>query len=532
MTQGAGGFGLTRPGRGAHQADRQRDGPRSARRCRHGHRAASSMEPSGLIRFNDLRLAAPALRVTLGRRHLPAERRDRLPRRRRQPRLRPARGPRHRHGDARRMSSSQAASPGFGIGLRDIRAVVRATPEGWAVAGERPIAATGRSRADVVDPVQPRADDDPGQPADLRRHRLHAAGSCAAAAGPFAGHADLHRAGPAAAPSGSPPPAATSASTSTADANGARTPGDTPIIVQRGIIQATVILYPTRPHDRRAMPSSPGSPAGDLYRPARAHPRRSSAAAAAGRSCFAEGRRGVPFRVAANAPSRPITIRAAAAGAGQQHPLPHRPAGRDRARGAAAGDSRRRRSPCRRARSGLAGRLRQRHRHPVAARRASTSRCSTPSRPASASAARLPAASISRAAGGALPARRGAAQHRRLHPHRHRRPLHAGRTSRSPAALQARGRRLGRDHPARRRGDRPGAGAAAAARARAPAAGRRGCWRRRSPAASAITARPTCRCRSPTCPATSSPGRSASPPISRAGCRRRNSPACVRRRPI
>ena len=37
----------------------------------------------------------------------------------------------------------------------------------------------------------------------------------------------------------------------------------------------------------------------------------------------------------------------------------------------------------------------------------------------------------------------------------------------------------------------------------APARGRRGCSPRRSPAASATTARPTCRCPSPTCPATS-----------------------------
>ena len=76
-------------------------------------------------------------------------------------------------------------------------------------------------------------------------------------------------------------------------------------------------------------------------------------------------------------------------------------------------------------------------------------------------------------------------------------------TSFSPAALRPEG---GAGGAIIRRGGAiigRAAGAAAAARARRRAPGRPGCSRRRSPAASAITARPTCRCPSPTCPATS-----------------------------
>ena len=96
------------------------------------------------------------------------------------------------------------------------------------------------------------------------------------------------------------------------------------------------------------------------------------------------------------------------------------------------------------------------------------------------------------AAGGRqLPARRGAAQHRRLHPHRHRHPL--ARRSTSPCRhAAARGRQAGRGHPPRRRDHRPRPGAAAAARAgggqlEEPPARGAAC-----PAGSAITARPTC----------------------------------------
>ena len=50
-----------------------------------------------------------------------------------------------------------------------------------------------------------------------------------------------------------------------------------------------------------------------------------------------------------------------------------------------------------------------------------------------------------------LPARRGAAQHRRLHPHRHRRPLGAGQHRPRRRSLRPEGGALGRGDPARRR---------------------------------------------------------------------------------
>ena len=56
----------------------------------------STWRPSGIIRVSDVRLAAPQLARAHRRRRLPAGRDDRPAPRRRQQRLRPARGPRHR----------------------------------------------------------------------------------------------------------------------------------------------------------------------------------------------------------------------------------------------------------------------------------------------------------------------------------------------------------------------------------------------------------------------------------------------------
>ena len=82
---------------------------------------------------------------------------------------------------------------------------------------------------------------------------------------------------------------------------------------------------------------------------------------------------------------------------------------------------------------------------------------------------------------GSFPARRGAAQHRRLHPYRHRHPLARRSTSSWPAACSPRAAQAGRDHPPRRRGHRPHPGAAAAARRRRRLVDDAGCWPRRSP---------------------------------------------------
>ena len=97
-----------------------------------------AMDPSGLVNVNDIRVAAPLLRITSGRGlYRPNGTIDfRLAG------VSQSYGPLNVHltgTAARPQVRLLAANPGFGIGLRDVEAIVRATAGGWA------IQATGQS---------------------------------------------------------------------------------------------------------------------------------------------------------------------------------------------------------------------------------------------------------------------------------------------------------------------------------------------------------------------------------------------------
>src|SRR5688500_1393456 len=200
-----------------------------------------AVEPSGLVRIDNARVAAPLLRVTSGGGvYRPDGTID----------LRLA-GISDTYGrltvyvtgraDAPQIRLD-AANPGFGIGLRDVRATVRATAGGWA------IQATGQSAygpfsADVV--VRSGRG-----PLTIDVRRLTFAGIdfqgrvVQTRAGPFVGTLTLVGQGldgnvrlSAAGRYQRIDIAATAA--------GARTPGDVPILIQRGIVRATAILTPT-----------------------------------------------------------------------------------------------------------------------------------------------------------------------------------------------------------------------------------------------------------------------------------------------
>jgi translocation and assembly module TamB len=98
-----------------------------------------------------------------------------------------------------------------------------------------------------------------------------------------------------------------------ADATGARIPGEVPISVQRGIIRATAILYPSAPSITADIQLA-GVRSGQLMvRQARA--RINYRGGQGGAQLVAEGSSSVPFKVAANAALSPDLIRVAAQGA-------------------------------------------------------------------------------------------------------------------------------------------------------------------------------------------------------------------------
>ena len=266
-----------------------------------------AVEPSGLVRVDNIRVAAPLLRVTSGGGvYRPDGTLD----------LRltgvsqsygsltvfvtgPASAPR---------ISLAAANPGFGIGLREVEAVVRATGQGWA------IQASGQSdygpfTADVV--ILSRRG-----PMTVQVNRLTFAGIdfqgrlVQTSAGPFAGTLTLAGQGL----SGTVQLSAAGRYQRidlAATATGARTPGDVPIILQRGLARATIVLTPT--------PSIVGDvqlaglASGNLFVD-RARVRIDYQGGNGSVQALAEGRRGVSFRLAANAALSPEQIRAAMQG--------------------------------------------------------------------------------------------------------------------------------------------------------------------------------------------------------------------------
>ncbi|HEY0312439.1 MAG TPA: translocation/assembly module TamB domain-containing protein [Allosphingosinicella sp.] len=203
----------------------------------------------------------------------------------------------------------RAASPGFGVGLRNVRATVRATGNGYA------ITATGESdygpfAADLTVRT--------GRgPLTLDIRRLTFAGMTFSgrvvqtAAGPFAGTLAMTGRGL----QGTIQLAAAGKYQQVgvdARANDATIPGPVPIQIQQGFIRATAILVPGLPQvtgDAQLAGVHSGNFA--LTR-ARVHADYRGGRGTA--QAYAEGSSGVPFRVGLNAAMEPDHIRAAAQG--------------------------------------------------------------------------------------------------------------------------------------------------------------------------------------------------------------------------
>jgi translocation and assembly module TamB len=306
MVQAANGFGLT--GRVAARTRRiDNAGVRDLLGGPGIVTARIAMDPSGLVHIADFRVAAPSLRVNSGGgTYAPNGALDI-----RAAGVASAYGPVAVHVTGTLNAPHvvlDAANPGFGIGLRNVHAVVHATPQGWAVQGTGE-SAYGPFTADLVI-LSSRG------PMTIVVNRLVFAGIefhgriVRTPAGPFVGTLTL-------AGQGLTGTVQLSAAGRyqrldlAANANGARTPGEHPIIIQRGVIQATAILTPQPSITGDAQLA--GLAAGDLF-VQRARIRVALQGGTGTVQALAEGRRGVPFRLAANAAVTPALIRAAVQG--------------------------------------------------------------------------------------------------------------------------------------------------------------------------------------------------------------------------
>jgi translocation and assembly module TamB len=267
-----------------------------------------TMTPAGVITADNIRLNSPGLRITSGRGTMwPDGRID----------FRGA-GVSRDYGAlavvvtgtmAAPQVQLRAANPGFGIGLRDVSARIRATANGYA------IQATGQSaygpfEADVVI-LSGRG------PMTIEIRRLLFAGMTFAGrvrqspAGPWVGTLTMVGQGL----DGTVQLAAEGRyqrADVSARAEGAQIPGETPILIQRGLVQATAILYPDAPHivgDAQLA----GVRSANFFL-ARARAKIDYRGGRGLAQVFAEGSSGVSFRVAANAALSPDHIRAAAQG--------------------------------------------------------------------------------------------------------------------------------------------------------------------------------------------------------------------------
>ncbi len=296
MTSGPAGFGLT----GRVAARSRRIDNQMVRDLLGGVATISArvaMEPSGLVRVANILVAAPSLNVASGGGtyrpngaidlHLNGVSRRY--------------GPLvvHVTGSARApLIAIEATGPGYG--LRGVHATVRATPQGWAIEaiGE---SAYGQFSADVV-VLSNRG------PLTIDVRRLTFAGVnfvgrlVQTRAGPFAGvltltgqglagRVRLSAAGP------------YQRLDIAASANGASTPGDVPITIQRGLVRATVVLGPELTHPATTIVGDlqlAGLSSGDLL-VERARLRVNLRGGLGPAELLAQGRRGVPFRVAASA---------------------------------------------------------------------------------------------------------------------------------------------------------------------------------------------------------------------------------------
>jgi translocation and assembly module TamB len=306
VTTQAGGFGLS--GRVAVRTKRIDNA--SARDFLGGNATASArvtMNPAGVVVLNDVRLNSPGLRVTSGNgTWRPDGRID----------FRVA-GVSRAYGPLavvvtgtvdRPQVQLRAASPGFGIGLRDVTATIRSTANGYRI-NARGQSQYGPFEADLT-VLQ-------GRTTTFDVHRLLFAGMTftgrvtQTAAGPFAGTLAMTGEGM----SGTIRLAAAGRyqrADIDATANGARIPGETPILIQRAIVQASVILYPDAPHI--VGDAQFAGVRSDTFSLTRGRVRADYRGGRGTAQVFAEGTSGVPFRVAANVALAPDLYRAALQG--------------------------------------------------------------------------------------------------------------------------------------------------------------------------------------------------------------------------
>ena len=277
-----------------------------------GGRAAASfdlaMNPDGIVRIANLRLNAPLMTISSGGgTYGPGDRID----------LRAA-GRSARYGALSVIVTGTLARPnvqlvagnlGFGIGLRDVKATIRATAGGYA------ISATGQS---AYGPFEAEVTILSGRgPMTIEIRRLLFAGMTFTGrvrqtpAGPFVGSLAMTGKGM----SGTVQLSAVGRYQRAdihARAEGAQIPGEQPILIQRGLADATIILYPDAPHI--VGDAQLAGVRGASFALSRARAKVDYRGGRGTAQLFAEGTSGVSFRVAANAALAPDRIRAAAQG--------------------------------------------------------------------------------------------------------------------------------------------------------------------------------------------------------------------------
>jgi translocation and assembly module TamB len=306
VTQGSG-FGIS----GKVAARTRRIDNASARDFLGGNAVVSAninFSPAGVLRFDNVRLAAPQLRITSGSGTYTLDGRINAQ----------FAGVSNAYGPVAVAVTGtttapqiriRATRPGFGLGLTNVDAQIRATARGYE------IRATGQSQygpfvADVL------VETGRG-PMAIQIRRLTIAGFTftgrvvQTAAGPYAGTLSVSGQGL----NGTVRLAAAGKvqrADISANANGATIPGNPPITIQRGIIQATAILYPAAPSIVGDVQIA-GLRRGDLLvQTARARINYQGGRGQA--QVLAQGTSGVPFRVASNIALTPTLIRAAAQG--------------------------------------------------------------------------------------------------------------------------------------------------------------------------------------------------------------------------
>jgi translocation and assembly module TamB len=303
VTSERGGFGLN--GRVAFRTRRIDNA--SARDFLGGNAVGSvelRMNPAGVISLSRVRLSAPQLRITDGGGTYSPDGRIDL----RVTGVSTAYGPlavRVTGTAAAPNVQLRASRPGFGIGLANVEADVRSVTGGYA------IRATGQSQygpftADLL--VRTGAG-----PLTIDIRRLTIAGFALSGrvvqsrTGPFIGTLAVNGRGL----DGTVRLAAVGSvqqAVIAATANGASIPGATPITIQRGIVNATVTLYPNAPSVVGEVQVAGLRSGALLLEAARARVNYQSGRGQA--QFLARGNSGVPFQVAGNAAITPTLIRA------------------------------------------------------------------------------------------------------------------------------------------------------------------------------------------------------------------------------